>query len=103
MAVVDDDPFGDIKKEQKSNSPEPRDVNTFHTRSDSDTGPNAQHHTIGIGHNQAAAGDHNHDGTATRKVGTGLKMTCNTLSVTDAVRIQNILAMLHKIIDFTET
>lgn len=37
-----------------------RTVNKFHTESDVDTGPDAQHHTIGPGTHQSASGAHNH-------------------------------------------
>jgi hypothetical protein len=40
----------------------PDDVNSFHLASDRDSSRNAQHHTLGIGPYQAAAGNHRHDG-----------------------------------------
>lgn len=43
-------------------------VNDFHINSDVDKSTIAQHHTLGIQANQAAPGDHNHDGKNTRKV-----------------------------------
>ena len=53
---------------QNDNFGEPRDyasaqaVNDFHQNSDVDTSPEAQHHTLGIGPNKAAPGDHRHNG-----------------------------------------
>ena len=41
---------------------EPKEVNDFHRGSDVDSSREAQHHTIGLGPNQSAAGDHRHDG-----------------------------------------
>lgn len=43
-----------------SSAPSAKDVEQFHTNSDADVRPQSQHHTIGVGPNQAAAGDHNH-------------------------------------------
>jgi hypothetical protein len=37
-------------------------VEDFHTNSDLDARPESQHHTLGPGTNQAAPGDHKHDG-----------------------------------------
>jgi hypothetical protein len=37
-------------------------VREFHTNADTDTSPDSIHHTIGSGYNQAASGQHNHDG-----------------------------------------
>lgn len=38
----------------------PFEVNRLHDYSDKDTGSDAQHHTLGLGANQAAPGNHNH-------------------------------------------
>jgi len=40
-----------------------RTVLAFHRQSDSDSRPEAQHHTLGKGRNQACEGGHVHDGT----------------------------------------
>lgn len=40
-----------------------------HSRSDVDTGNNAQHHTLGTKANQASPGNHVHDGTTSKKIG----------------------------------
>ena len=40
-----------------------KEVNEFHRGSDVDSSREAQHHTIGMGPNQAAAGDHSHNGS----------------------------------------
>lgn len=42
--------------------PNPDQVNEFHRYSDLDNSPEAGHHTLGIDPNQAASGDHDHDG-----------------------------------------
>lgn len=43
-------------------------VKRLHNSSDIDESPRAQHHTLGILPNQASPGDHNHDGTTSRKL-----------------------------------
>ena len=43
-------------------APSPAEVTKFHINSDVDGSPKAQHHTLGPGPNQAAAGNHSHDG-----------------------------------------
>jgi hypothetical protein len=41
-----------------------------HLRSDVDSSKQSQHHTLGLGRNQAAQGDHSHDGLTGNKLGT---------------------------------
>lgn len=48
--------------ETEDDKPAPRIVNLFHARSDKDSHQSAQHHTLGLDHNQSSPGDHNHDG-----------------------------------------
>lgn len=102
MPVFEDDPYGPIKGEKKSPFPPARDVNLFHTNSDVDDSVFAAHHTLGIKHNQAATGDHVHDGTSSRKIGAGM-----SLSVTGAkggnVALTNLINMLKSVIEFTDT
>lgn len=43
-------------------TPPGQEVNDFHARSDVDASRYAQHHTLGLKHNQASPGDHTHDG-----------------------------------------
>lgn len=102
MPVVEGDPFGDLKQEKTSTSPDPRTVGQFHERADTDSSTGAIHHSLGISHNQASPGDHAHDGANSALIGRGRKLTVTTIAVTDAQRIQNILAFLHKFVDFTE-
>lgn len=101
MAVIEEDPFGDIKQEKRPSSPEPREVNQFHSRSDVDSSTTAQHHTLGVKHDQASPGDHNHDGKGSRKIGQGLNLTVSVAGTTQQ-DIDNLLAMLHNVIEFTE-
>lgn len=57
---------------QPNPSPNSSDVTKFHANCDADSSVTAQHHTLGTGHNQACAGDHNHNGKNSRKIGKGL-------------------------------
>lgn len=43
-------------------SPNPVEVNLFHRYADTDTAPEALHHTTGPDANQASPGNHKHDG-----------------------------------------
>lgn len=99
--VIPGDPWGILKNEKGAPGTDPRVVAAFHARDDVDSNQQAHHHTIGVKHDQAAAGDHSHDGAGSRKVGAGLGLTCDT-GVSTATDLSNLLAMLHKVIDFTE-
>lgn len=101
MPVIKDDPWGEVKEDAKPTSPEPREVNQFHSRSDVDSKQVAQHHTLGNGHNQASAGDHVHDGKSTRKVGYGLGLTISGVKNTAASE-DSIVAMLQQVIEFND-
>lgn len=46
-------------------------VNSFHLSSDVDKSAISQHHTLGIQATQASPGDHNHDGTTSKKLKLG--------------------------------
>lgn len=103
MAVFEDDPFGSIKQDKTaSKSPPPKEVNEFHARSDVDSSQTAQHHTIGIKHDQAAAGDHNHDGASSRKVGNGLSLTV-TGSRGGNAALASLITQLSSVIDLTDS
>lgn len=101
MVNIANDPFADIKSEKKDPSPDPRQVNFFHTRSDVDSGPTAMHHTLGIGHNQASPGDHVHDGKSSRKVGTGLTLSASGSKAGNAA-LGSLITMLKNVIEFTD-
>lgn len=75
-SIIPDDPFGPIKQPARSdNSPAARTVNQLHTNSDVDSFAGAQHHTLGVKHDQAAPGDHKHDGTNSVKLLDGIHLT----------------------------
>lgn len=102
MAIIEEDPFGDIKQEKRPSSPEPREVNQFHSRSDVDSSTTAQHHTLGVKHDQASPGDHNHDGKGSRKIGQGLSLTL-TGAKGGNVALANLITMLQNVIEFTDS
>ena len=102
MPVFPDDPYGGIKGDKKRATSDPREVNAFHASSDVDLSVFSQHHSLGIKHNQASSGDHVHDGSSSRKIGAGMSLTCNTGTST-AADLTALLAMLHQVIEFTET
>lgn len=52
----------DVSDEERS--PDNKTVDDFHKNASVDTRPEDIHHRLGIEPNQAAAGNHNHDGTS---------------------------------------
>jgi hypothetical protein len=58
-------------------------VNSFHLNSDVDKSAISQHHTLGISATQASPGDHNHDGTDSRKIELG-NLTSSSIPFTVA-------------------
>jgi len=99
--VFEDDPFGGIKNEKGPPSVDPRTTAAIHARDDVDSSQTAHHHTLGIKHDQAAAGDHVHDGKSTRKIGAGLGLTVTGTKNTVASE-DSIISMLAQVIDFTD-
>lgn len=92
-------------------SPPAMEVNIFHKHSDVDSGPMAQHHTLGNKANQAAPGNHTHDG-ATSPVLEGqaklddLADEVVTGSKEDGTALANLLAIFFRIFgveDATDT
>lgn len=99
--LVEGDYFGEIKEPKKDPSPEPREVNLFHKRSDVNSGPNAQHHTIGVDRNKASPGDHVHDGKSSRKLGHAQGLTISGSKGGNAA-LASLITMLGNFIDFTD-
>lgn len=52
--------------------------NKQHANSDLNSSVTAQHHSLGIEHNQASPGDHKHDGKNSKRIGKGLDLTFPT-------------------------
>ena len=75
MTVVPNDPFGNPKAPENKTSPPPEQVNKFHARSDVDSSAFAQHHTLGVKHDQASPGDHTHNGEGSRFIMEGVTIT----------------------------
>jgi hypothetical protein len=73
--VVPGDPFGGQKAPAARTSPPPEEVNRFHERSDVDSSALAQHHTLGVKHDQASPGDHNHNGEGSLFLMDGITIT----------------------------
>lgn len=69
--------YGKSDREVKSDKPRatPEEVEDFHQNSDLDSRPEAQHHTLGPGSSQAAAGNHRHDGGDSELLLTGSTLT----------------------------
>ena len=74
-SVFPDDPFGPIKKPAQRVSPPPEEVSRFHARSDVDSSQTAQHHTLGVRHDQASPGDHKHEGQGSRMIMEGITVS----------------------------
>jgi hypothetical protein len=77
--------------------PSSTEVNKFHSNSDVDTSTVSQHHTLGIGHNQASPGDHKHDGKSSKTIGKGLDPTFPSVAAGaySAAQIQSIINALR--------
>lgn len=74
-SVFPDDPFGPIKKPAQRTSPPPEEVARAHARSDVDSSQTAQHHTLGVRHDQASPGDHKHEGQGSRMIMEGITVS----------------------------
>ena len=97
--VMPNDPFGPVKKPAQKNTPDPQVVNQFHSRSDVDSHWGAQHHTIGIKHDQASAGDHTHDGKNSRFL---MEDVTITGSKGGNVALANLITALAEKLGFTD-
>lgn len=77
-----------------------------HSRSDADSSPQALHHSLGPGRNQAAPGDHIHDGITSRKLGPMEMDPGNPGQIrptlTCAATAADIRALLHNFINFRD-
>jgi hypothetical protein len=61
ISELSDNPQGGFESDENPKPPAEV-VNDFHTNSDVDSRTESQHHTLGPQPNQAAPGDHTHDG-----------------------------------------
>lgn len=99
-AVKPDDPFGQIKAPHSKLGADAQEVNKFHTRSDVDSSALAQHHTLGIKHDQAAPGDHKHDGINSLKLMSGVTITG---AKGGNVALANLITALASALGFTDS
>lgn len=78
-------------------APDPLEVNKFHSNSDKDSSQIAQHHTLGLDHNQGSPGDHTHNGSNSKLIGKSLDPTFPTTAsgTYDSGQIQSILNALR--------
>lgn len=108
------DQFGQVYKadydRSKWSGESPNDSRRVHTRADTDLSPRSLHHTLGVKHNQASPGDHNHDGTVSKKIGP-LEMdpTAGNEGKTRAVwtipvapTITDVVNLLKKFVEFRQ-
>lgn len=80
-------------------APNSSEVNKFHSNSDIDSATTAQHHTLGIQHNQGSPGDHKHDGKSSKRIGKGVDLafpTTANAAYTQA-QIQSIINALRSL------
>lgn len=66
-------------------NPDAKFVTEFHRRSDVDSSQFAQHHTLGNRRNQAAPGDHTHDGITSPRIGAGAFFNSDWISYTPSL------------------
>jgi hypothetical protein len=68
------DPYLD-QKTKGSNVLDPRVVSTIHRNDDLDVAKDSHHHSIGVGSNQSAAGNHVHNGSDSPQLLAGIVLT----------------------------
>jgi hypothetical protein len=79
----------------------PDELDEIHSRSDVDSGPFAQHHTIGPGGYQASPGNHIHDGVRSKKIGDGLGLTISGSRGGNAA-LASLISALSQVVAFTD-
>lgn len=100
--MIEGDPFGGVKRDKSSANPTARQINQLHENADTNAGPNAAHHTLGVNRNQASPGDHVHDGKASKKVGAGLGIVV-TGSRGGNAALASLITQLQKVITLTDS
>lgn len=100
---------GTSDKDRSKLSPEyTEEVRRTHTRADTDTGPRALHHTLGIKSNQASPGDHIHDGVTSKKIGPFEMDPVNlgktrpkwTIPLPGVATVEDVITLLAKFVEF---
>lgn len=97
--AIPGDPFGSRKEAKIKESPTPKEVSDFHARSDVDSSAQAQHHSLGIKHDQASPGTHKHDGKSSRRLMEGIIITG---AKGGNVALTNLINALEDALGFTD-
>lgn len=101
QSVSPGDPFGMIKGVKgQDNLPSADVVNRFHTKADTDSNAGAAHHTLGVKHDQAAPGDHIHNGINSHQL---LENAVLTGAKGGNVALANLITMLSNALGFTDS
>jgi hypothetical protein len=88
----------------------PQESRRLHTRSDVDLAPRSLHHTLGTKANQASPGNHNHDGSTSKKLGPlEMDTTSGKEGLTRAVwtiptspTVADLVSLLSKFVNFRQ-
>lgn len=99
-SAIPEDPFGSIKKPASQNLPSAQEVNRFHTNADTDSHAGAVHHTLGVKHDQAAPGDHKHDGKNSKQL---LEDKVLTGAKGGNAALANLITMLSEALGFQDS
>lgn len=92
------DPFA-TDKQREQNRFDPRVVQQIHQNDDLDTAKDAHHHSLGIGPNQSAPGNHTHDGSNSSQLMAGIVITG---AKGGNVALTNLIAALATTLGFTD-
>lgn len=71
----------------------------MHKDNDQDSSAFAGHHSLGTKHNQASAGDHNHNGSNSVRLMEGVTLTGSTGG---NIALQNLIAELATVLGFED-
>jgi hypothetical protein len=80
--------------DKSSSVADPQTVAKFHEKSDLDSSQEAQHHSLGTKHDQAASGDHTHNGKNSRKILTGTTISGSRASGAALISVIDALEKL---------
>lgn len=75
-------------------TPDSKEVNSFHTNDDVDVNENSHHHTLGPGKNQAASGSHTHRGDDSALLFDGIAITG---SIAGGTALKSVIAALAEL------
>lgn len=119
MGVKNDAPKGNATDEfgqqydadgdkSKWSGQSPADSRRYHSRADTDLGPRSLHHTLGVKHNQASPGDHDHGTGSAKNIGP-LEMDPLTpgskraqWTIPTSATVADVVALLQKFVNFRQ-